>query len=107
MRDVRVPTNAPIVSASKSLGTWGIHAVSKPAASAHSMSSSSLVTLRAMSPRSAPIITPRRILFTHPLRRQLAHLLDEDIQRCAGGENRGGTGFEQLGHVGLRDGATD
>src|ERR1700738_499192 len=106
IRDVRAPISATMVSASKSLGTWGIHAVSKPAAPAHSMSSSSLVTLRAMSPRSAPIITPRRILFTHPLRRQLAHLVDEDIQRCAGGEDRGGTGGQQLGHVGLRDGPT-
>ena len=61
MRDVRAPISATMVSASKSLGTCGIHAVSRPADSAHSMSSSSFLTLRAMSPRSAPIITPRRI----------------------------------------------
>ena len=60
IRLVRLPISDTMVSASKSLGTCGIQAVSKPADSAHSMSSSYILTLRAMSPRSAPIITPRR-----------------------------------------------
>jgi hypothetical protein len=61
MRDVRAPISDTIVRQSKSLGTCGIQAVSIPACSAQSMSSSNFLTLRAMSPRSAPIITPRRI----------------------------------------------
>src|ERR1700743_3085287 len=60
MRVVRVPISATASSASKSLGTCGIHAVSMPAFSAHSISASIRETLRAESPRSAPIITPRR-----------------------------------------------
>src|SRR5271154_629303 len=60
MRVVRVPISATARSASKSLGTCGIQAVSMPAPSAHSISASILLTLRAESPRSAPIITPRR-----------------------------------------------
>ncbi len=55
---VRPAISVTIVNASKSLGTCGIHAVSMPADSAHSMSEISLATLRAPSPRSAPIITP-------------------------------------------------
>src|SRR5947208_5304045 len=106
MRDVRAPISATMVSASKSLGTWGIQAVSNPACSAHSTSSSSFLTLRAMSPRSAPIITPRRIS-VHLLGCQLAHLLDKDVQWCARGEHRCGTGFQQFGNVGLRDRASD
>ena len=54
--------SATMVSASKSSGTCGIHAVSRPASSAHSMSDTSFETLRAMSPRSAPIITPIALL---------------------------------------------
>src|SRR5438132_13756538 len=99
MRDVRAPISDTMVRQSKSLGTWGIHAVSNPAASAHSMSSSSFLTLRAMSPRSAPIITPRRIS-VHLLGRQLAHLLDKDVQRCARGKDSCRTGLQQLGYGG-------
>src|SRR5215218_10011356 len=90
-----------MVKQAKSLGTWGIHAVSMPADSAHSMSSRNFVTLWAISPRSAPIITPRRIS-VDPFGCQLAHFVDKDVQRCAGRKHRGRTGFQNLGNIALR-----
>ena len=99
--------SAPPWSARRSRpGTCGIHAVSRPASSAHSTSASILATLRAMSPRSAPIITPVALL-GHPSRRSSSRHLATSLQRRAGREHRGGTGVEQLLHVGLRDGAAD
>src|SRR4051794_10376397 len=128
---VRPAISATMVSASKSLGTCGIHAVSSPADSAHSMSETSLATLRAESPRSAPIITPSRIR-TPPvsssvtsLRRlgsnfavvsrsasrlcllgQGPHVANERLQRGAGRKHRGRTDVQQLLYVGLWNRAT-
>ena len=62
IRVVRVPISATAVSASKSPGICGTHAVSRPALSAQATSSSIRATLRAESPRSGPIITPMRMV---------------------------------------------
>ncbi len=115
MRELCAAISDTMVRQSKSLGTCGIHAVSRPADSAHSISETSLSTLRAMSPRSAPIITPTRTVppssgslrFNFRRAGQCADLAHQVVQRCAGGEYRGGAGREQLGHVGVRDGAAD
>ena len=113
IRLVRLLISDTMVSTSKSSGTCGIHAVSRPAASAHSISARNLVTLRAISPRSAPIITPSRIIpppsrfvvYCHTGQR--AYVADQCFQRRARREYRGGARVEHLLHVGLRDGATD
>ena len=63
--EVRGPIRDTIVQASKSLGTCGIHAVSRPGSLGPLDVVEQLATLRAISPRSAPIITPRRISLRH------------------------------------------
>ena len=90
MRDVCAAISATMVSASKSSGTCGIHAVSRPPLRPTRCRTTSFLTLRAMSPRSAPIITPS--LITPRLFGQRAHVADEHVQWCAGREDRRRTG---------------
>src|SRR6201991_1781436 len=102
MRELWAAISDTMVRQSKSFGTCGIHAVSRPADSAHSISEANLATLRAMSPRSAPIITPIR---TVPLflsgrvfgyggfrdAGQCPDVADQNLQSGSGREDRCGT----------------
>src|SRR5215469_10566078 len=112
MRLVWVPRRATMSSASRSFGICGIHAVGNPAASAQAISSSSRLTLREVSPRSGPIITP---IFTSGLLRNHrlvragngAYPRDNLVEGGASGEHRGGSCLVQLRDVAGRDGAAD
>ena len=110
MRELCAAISDTMVRQSKSLGTCGIHAVSSPADSAHPMSETSLATLRAISPRSAPIITPMRTDVSSagsgvPVSARISRT------RTSSGVPVGNTAAapacNKLGHVGVRDRPAD
>src|SRR5271169_4491062 len=68
IRVVAAATSAAAVSASNSLGIWGIHTEAKPACSAHVASARIRSTLVAYRPRSGPTMRPIRIDPTPPPR---------------------------------------
>src|SRR3984885_7979853 len=112
MRSVRRPRRATVRSASMSFGSCGIHAVGRPAPSAHAMSSSIRVTLRAVEPRSGPIITPMRIgllqsVGPRSVRDDGFDFRYHRVEWGAGGEDGGDADLSQPGDVGGGDGAAD
>src|ERR1700739_2574150 len=112
IRELCAAISDTMVRQSKSLGTCGIHAVSSPADSAHSMSETNLATLRAISPRSAPIITPTRTIPLFLSRGlvaagQGADVPHQIIERSPGRKYRCCPGVQQLGYVRLGYRAAD